>query len=360
MKIKEFQNKLLKKKIDFALFYNFDFSRTDPNFQYFSGYKDIGILVIPSKKKPFILIPAMDDQRFKSNKIKKHLFEKKRKAFDSINRILNKERVRKKIIGIDKSQVTLRMHKAIKYIFKKSNIVDISLESERLRGTKTKEEIKNIRKACQITDKIISKCIKSIINKKIKTEKQAEKFLEIETLKNDCELSFPSIVASGKMASIPHYKPQNVKFRKGFCVIDFGVSYQGYKADITRTIYIGKPSKKEIELYALLLNCQKNVIDNIRKGDNCGKVYENSIKLLGDLKDKFIHGLGHGIGLKIHESPSLVLDSKDKLDEGSVFTIEPGIYFKNKMGMRIEDDVAIINGKVQVLTKTKKELIVAN
>lgn len=356
MKIKELQNIMREKKIDIAFFYNLEFDRINPNFSYFSGYDDIGFLIVPKDKKPFLLLPAMDFEKYHNNDVQKISLEKKTKALEQINYILKKKRIKTRKISLDYSMVSMKMMKAIRKGMK-GNYSDISFECDELRKSKTKNEMEKLKKACEVSDKVMQSMIIMIKKRKIKTEKEAALFLQIETIKNGCTLSFEPIVASGKMASIPHYKPTDAKFRKGFCVIDYGACYKGYKADMTRTLYFGKPSKKEIEIYDKVLNCQETIIKDVKIGDRCDKIYLNSVELLGEYKDKFIHGLGHGIGLKIHELPSLSSFSKEKIREGQVFTVEPGVYFKNKLGIRIEDDVVIVGGKAKLLTKTTKKLI---
>ena len=141
-----------------------------------------------------------------------------------------------------------------------------------------------------------------------------------------------------------------------FCVIDFGIRYQNYCTDTTRTIYLGKATKKEKDIYNLILAAQTNAISNVTKGTKCKDIYNQVKKDLKQYKDYFTHGLGHGFGIKVHELPNLTNLSKDSLKNNSVFTIEPGIYFKN-IGIRIEDDILIQNNKIYVLTKISKKLI---
>ena len=109
-------------------------------------------------------------------------------------------------------------------------------------------------------------------------------------------------------------------------------------------------------MYNLLLNAQKGVIDNIKAGEKCSKSVETAKNKLGKYNKYFIHGLGHGLGLDIHELPNLKEESKDLLKKGMVLTVEPGIYFPKKFGIRIEDDVLINNNK-EILTKTTKKLL---
>ena len=226
----------------------------------------------------------------------------------------------------------------------------------RLRQIKTKKELQTIKKGFNYADKILKKAINDF--KDFRTESNVSGFLEYETKKIGFDVSFPPIVASGSNASMPHHEPKNAKLKTGFCVIDFGIKYKGYCTDCTRTIYIGKPNNKEKEVYNFLLNAQKNIINNIKINDNCGKLYENGVKSLGKYSKCFIHGLGHGVGVEIHELPNLSLGSKDKIMENMVFTVEPGIYIKKKFGIRIEDTL-LMKKKVSILTKVSKDLLIA-
>lgn len=354
MKIKEFQSVLKNNKVDLVLLHNINSSNYDCSIFYFSGYKGIGALIIPKSKKPFLITPKMEIERAKKSFKKVYLWGKK-KLFASINHILKKNKIKFKTIGIDFSKTSINIFKALKKEFRRKKIKDISKELLDLRKIKTKDEIKKLKRACSIADKILQKCLKNF--KKFKTESEIASFLEYEAKKNACEVSFPSIVASGKNASMPHYEPKNIKLRKGFCVIDFGVKYKGYCSDITRTVYIGKPYEKEKEIYSLLLNTQKNIIKKIKVNDKCGKIYNYCLRQLKNYSKYLTHGLGHGVGVEIHELPNLTLNSKEKIEENMIFTIEPGIYMQNKFGIRIEDTV-LMGKYAKPLTKTTKELLV--
>lgn len=354
MKIKEFQNELKKKKIDFALFFSPGFSRLDPNLVYFSQYFDVGSLVI-ARKKAFLIVPRMEYEKAKNSRIKKIYIWNKKRLFEAVLEKLKKNKIKTRKIGINKRRVTLEDYSALKKVFRKSRIVDINGICSKLREVKTKEEIKIIRKCCKITDNILKKCLDNF--KKFEKESEAAAFLENEVNKQGCTAAFKPIVASGKNSSQPHYEPRNIKLRKGFCVIDFGIRYKGYCSDITRTIYIGKPSLKEREIYYLLLNIQNAAIKKIKAGEQCSGLYGFVRNNLKQYKRYFIHGLGHGIGIEVHERPNLKDKLKDKLKENSVFTVEPGIYFPKKFGIRIEDDI-LLTKKAELLTKTKKDLLI--
>ena len=163
----------------------------------------------------------------------------------------------------------------------------------------------------------------------------------------------------GKNAAIPHHITSNQKLHKGFLLIDCGASYQHYNADMTRMIYLGTPSVSEKAFYALLLKSQESVISIIKEGIPFKNLDDISRKNLGKYSSKFVHSLGHGIGLEVHEAPSFSPDPKNIIKKNQIFTIEPGIYFPNKFGLRIEDTL-YFDGKVKILTKASKKLVSLN
>ncbi len=217
---------------------------------------------------------------------------------------------------------------------------------------KTKEEIKNIKKACIITDSIFKKMIK---NFNFKNESDIAGFIKQEIKKRKLKQSFKPIVASGKSASNPHYEENNKDLSRGFCVIDFGVKYNGYCSDMTRTIFIGKPSKKEKQLYNMVLKSQTSAIKKLKPGVLCKDIANEARKHLKRYNKKMIHSTGHGLGKRIHEKPYISIKSNEKLDKGMAFTIEPGIYLRN-YGIRIEDTI-LLRQKPIILTKSEKRLM---
>ena len=356
MKIMEFRHILEKKNLDAAVLYNSEFPRINPNMVYFSGYTGLGMLVIPKNKQPFLMAPEMEFQKAKKSMVKKVYSMQKKRFFESVSDIIRKNGIKAKNIAIDRNNFTLNSFKYFKKSFRKSKFRDVSLDCTKLREIKTNKEIEYLKTSCNCADKIIQKTIKNF--RDFRTESEAAAFLEYETKKFGLELSFNPIVASGSNGSMPHHEPKNEKIKSGLCVIDFGVKYNGYCSDITRTIYFGEPSGKEIEIYQLLLDVQQHLVEEAGSGKNCGELYDSANAALGKYKKYFTHGLGHGIGVEIHELPNLTSNSKDVLENGIPFTIEPGIYISGKLGIRIEDSVLFNNGKAEPLTKTTKDLLI--
>ncbi|MBU0614954.1 MAG: Xaa-Pro peptidase family protein [Nanoarchaeota archaeon] len=347
-KRKELRHHARKKKLHCVLLFNLGMN-PDPNFFYLTGYPGYGCLVL-LKDKEYLLVPQMEILRARklAKGLKVIMYQK------NFWQILKKY-LKGKSIGIDYSTMTLSFMKAVRKQLKKKRFIDVSPLLREIRSVKTDEDIKKIRKACSISDDILKRCVAGF--SRFKTEKQAAEFLESETIKAGCELAFPPIVASGTSAAEPHHTPQNRKISKGFCVIDFGVKHKGFCSDTTRTIYIGAPSEKDKKLYKMMHDLQVSVAESIRPGQKCSDPYDLTIKILGKYSKDFTHGLGHGVGVEIHELPNLKSKSKERFKRGMVFTVEPGIYLKNRLGIRIEDTI-LLDKKPVILTRISKKLMV--
>lgn len=352
MRIKRFQKTLREKNIDLAIVYNWN--NNDPNMLYFTGMElEYSFLLIPKKGNSILATSKLEYERAKNrSKISRvEVFDKP--AFRFLGRFVNKKSI--KTIGINKSAVSLSEFSAMKKHFSKKRYTDLSRLLLEQRKTKENDEIRDIKKACGIADSIFSKIIADF---NFKTEQDIVDFIRQEAQKNSCGLSFYPIVASGRNSSMPHYRGRKVMLKKGFCVIDFGVSYKGYMSDMTRTIYIGRPGRQETKLYDILLKVQEKCIAAARPGMKVAELAALARKVLGRYEKNFIHGLGHGIGVQIHELPSISSASKDIFMENDIFTIEPGIYFPGKLGIRIEDDILLGKKGPVVLSRAKKGLVV--
>ncbi|MEM4260017.1 MAG: Xaa-Pro peptidase family protein [Candidatus Woesearchaeota archaeon] len=342
---------LKRKKISGILLSNSSLNNQDPNINYFTGLTLEYCFLFISRKKKILFVPEMEYERAKKkSKIRRvSVISKDKKKF--LNQL--KKIIKGKNIGINADSLTINQLKGLKKLRKR--FVDVSGNLKKIRMKKTKEEIKIIKTACNITAQIMNKLIRNI--KKFKSEKEISVFLEEEALKHNCKTSFKSIVASGPNSSKPHAEPEN-KLYDGFMVVDFGVRYRGYCSDVTRTFYKGKPNDEEIALYSLVYMAQQKAINSCKVNVTSRKVYNVAFKALKKYSKYFIHGLGHGIGVEIHENPNLNLKSKDKLSINTVFTVEPGIYIPGKFGIRIEDDILMTKkGPVVLTSDIPKNLI---
>jgi Xaa-Pro aminopeptidase len=166
-------------------------------------------------------------------------------------------------------------------------------------------------------------------------------------------MSFATIVASGPRSALPHGQATAQRLpRKGFLTLDFGVILKGYCSDMTRTVFLGEPTRRERFTYDAVREAQQAAVDAVKPGASCGEVDEAARSVLREagLADYFTHSTGHGVGLEIHETPRIAAEQSQCLLPGMVVTIEPGVYMEGQFGVRIEDMVAVTQEGGQVLT----------
>lgn len=341
MSLREFQSYLKKEKISLAFF-----TQPDASLTYFTGCRteSAALLAIMPKKAELYLTVLEEKPKLRGIAIRRF-----QKGWDEK---FKKLKIRR--LGINKKSLTLSSAGILRKIFPKAKFVDLSEELDYLRNRKTPKEIKKIAHACKVTDYAFKELLKKL--PQLKTERQAADFLDGKMREKGCSPAFPTVVAMGKNAAIPHYNTSNTKLKRGFLLLDFGARYRNYNADMTRTIFLGRPDDEEKEKYAVLLKAQITAIKSIKEGKPFSELHQEARKNLGRYSSYFIHLLGHGIGLEVHEAPSYAEENKDRIAKGQVFTVEPGIYFPGKRGIRIEDMV-LFDGKVKVLTQSQKNLI---
>lgn len=238
----------------------------------------------------------------------------------------------------------------------------ISSPIKKIRQQKHGCEIENIKKAIDITGHALLQTINFIRGGIGKiTELDVVDFLAKCGRKNGADkLSFDPIVASGAGSAQPYYKSTDKFIESGALLIDLGYFVNGYTSDITRTFWVGKPNAKQRKNYDAVLKANEVCISLCKPGMSTKTIYEQSNKIFLDenLDNNYLHSLGHGIGLDVHELPILANHSKETLKPGMVHTVEPGLYFLNDYGIRIEDDILITNEGCTVLSKNiPKELI---
>ena len=337
MKLKEFQKIMKEKDIGISLLTN-SFERKNSNFIYFSQVDVNAILII--SENPILFTSPLEISIAKTQSKIKNMQLLKKDFFDKLKKL------NPKIIGIDKDNLTLSQFKFLKSKLRRIKFVDISKDIAKLRVTKTEEEINILKKSCNFADKIMEKTI--YFFEKAKTELDAKIFVDKLMLDLDLQPSFPTIIASNSNSKNPHHVSNNTKL-KGFTIMDLGVKYKNYCSDMTRTVFIGKSSKKDFDFYNKILEVQQEVIE---KNLNPKELHDLTQTKLGKY---FIHSLGHGIGIDVHENPTLSTLSKESFNENMVFTLEPGYY--NKFGIRIEDDFLFKNNKKIPITKSPKEFL---
>jgi len=228
-----------------------------------------------------------------------------------------------------------------------------------LTQVKDPQEIACIRKAAAIADDAFAQVLGAV--KPGVQERDIAAELEYYMSKGGSEKrAFETIVASGPRAALPHGVASTRRIKKGdFVTFDFGATVEGYVSDITRTVVVGRATARQRRIYDLVLRAQQRAVARVRSGVtgiDLDRVARRMIERAGHGK-RFDHGLGHGIGLSVHEGPSLGPRSRDTLKSSMVITVEPGVYFPGWGGVRIEDDVIVRPSGCTVLTKSERSLL---
>lgn len=264
-----------------------------------------------------------------------------------------------KVLALEESHLTVEQFKQFAKI-EGTELKDGSKMVEAVRIIKEKPELDAIKKAQEITDKgflFMLDLLRPGLTE-IEGARELEAFLKKEGADS---LSFDTILVSGIRTSLPHGGPSDKSIEKGdFVTMDFGCKVGSYCSDMTRTVAIGNPAPKQKEIYDLVLAAQRAGLEGLKEGLSC----KDADRLCRDVIAEngygsfFGHGTGHGVGLEIHEAPTLNHKSEEDLLENMVVTVEPGIYLPGEFGVRIED-LAIIQQKGIInLTKSDKELII--
>lgn len=269
------------------------------------------------------------------------------------------ERLRVERLGFEQEHVTFYTYEQYRKKLT-SELVPTSNLIEKLRLVKDESEIKRLKDAAKIADDAFE-YILSMIKPGI-SERAVANELEFFMRKHGAtSSSFDIIVASGTRSALPHGVASDKVIERGELVtLDFGAYYKGYCSDLTRTIAVGEPDHKLKEIYDIVLKAQKLAVAQIKpgmSGKEADAIARNYISDNG-YGDYFGHSTGHGIGLDIHEGPTLSMKSTHLLEKGMVVTIEPGIYLSGVGGVRIEDDIVLTEHGNERITYSPKDLII--
>ncbi len=275
---------------------------------------------------------------------------------NSLSQFINDNNV--KFVGIVYEYTTASFLDKLKGL--NVEIYDCSEYIFNLTSVKTDSEIEVIKQSSIIAEKSFYQLLPLI--KEGVSEKDLKAELEYLMAKNGADKpSFNTIIAFGENSAIPHHKTSNAKLKNNQPVlIDFGSLYGGYCSDMTRTLFFGTPTEDFLKVYDAVKTAHLTAFNKITAGIT-GKVadgYAREVITNYGYGEYFTHSLGHGIGVKIHESPRLSIKSDYVLKDGNVFSIEPGVYLNGKFGIRIEDTAYLVNGKcVSMMTSDKNPII---
>jgi Xaa-Pro aminopeptidase len=266
-------------------------------------------------------------------------------------------------LGFEDAHLTVREHARLRELLPdRVELLGLNGLAERLRQVKDAEEIARIRAATELADAALLELLgEGLVGR---TERELALALELKMRERGASgPSFESIVAGGAHGALPHAQPRNKAIAAGQLVVfDWGAKLEGYCSDCTRTVAAGEPGEEARAVYQLVLDGQLAGLKAVKPGAG-GRAVDGAARAVieaGGHGEHFGHGLGHGVGLDIHEAPRLSQRSEDVLQAGNVVTVEPGIYLAGRFGVRIEDLVVVGDDGAEILTSITKELIVSD
>lgn len=261
-------------------------------------------------------------------------------------------------LAFEAHDVTVELHDALAKVG--PALVKLGRAVESLRAVKDEDEIALLREACAVADRAFARLLPRLAPGR--TEKEVGRELEALMLEEGGDgPSFETIVASGPNSAVPHHRPTDRVLEAGeFVKLDFGSLYRGYHSDMTRTVVLGPLADWQREVYDLVARAQAAGREALSVGAVAGDVDKAARDVISDAGhgDDYTHSLGHGVGLEIHEAPTLRAGATDTLGERTPVTVEPGVYLAGRGGVRIEDTLVVRPDGPELLTTTTKELIV--
>lgn len=332
--------------LDFALFY---VTGAD------SGLFEDCAVVLRRDGSAELLTSALEETSARGTKVKFKVFGKSVERDEMLQKALAGERK----LGISGWGLSYRAFMDMKKITK-AEIVDVSAAIEAARSIKDRDEIERMRHACRIGSEVGGELPDIIRPGMTEYEAAAEVGYRMQR-KGASAPSFATNASFGANSAEPHHNPDDTKLRKGDIVLfDFGAQYRRYGSDITRTFFFGKASKKQRQMYEIVLQAQLAAIDGIHPGMTGAEADALARNVIdaSPYRGLFMHSLGHSLGLAVHDGGRMAPNSDLVLRENMILTVEPGVYVRGEGGVRIEDDVLITSKGCEVLTHCPKELMV--
>lgn len=324
----------------------------EANLLYFTGVPGISGLLIPKNGENTIYVYGVnyEQARAEGKNFEVEMVKRSENIMEKIAVQIKKHKTKKiasdTLTSEGYSNLTKRLREKAK----------IKIQNElvwELRKIKGEEELKLMRKAGELTSKGM-KTVYEVLRAGMKEYEVAAE-MEYAMRKNGSwGTAFETIIVSGVRSAFPHGGCTDREIRKGdLIVVDMGATYKYYRSDITRTISAGKPTEKQERIYKIVKTAQEKAFNAIKSNAKIRDVDASARKVIekAGYGECFVHSLGHGIGLEVHEPPILNPESKGKLKVGNVITNEPGIYIVGFGGIRIEDTVVVQKGKAEKLTK---------
>jgi Xaa-Pro aminopeptidase len=332
-----------------------------PNIRYLCGFTgSAGVLLVEEAQSVFFTDVRYDTQAHQEVKGARVVIARKAILQSAADWLRRHKQPRLRHLGLEAEHFTLADRKRLKDLLPQAtHLKDAPSIVERHRMVKDGDELNCIRAAVQLGSRLFDRALK-VLRPGIREVAVAAE-MELLARREGAEgMSFPTIIASGSRSALPHGRATGEPIRRGgFVVCDFGVILRGYCSDQTRTVWVGPAQKAARNVYEAVREAQQAAVNIVAPGATVGEVDAAARKSLqkAGLGSYFTHSTGHGVGLEIHEAPRVAAGQKQVLQPGMVITVEPGVYFPGKWGVRIEDMVAVTATGREVLTLTSKEFL---
>ena len=331
------------------------------NLRYLTGYTGSnGIAVIGADVRTFVTDFRYVDQAAEEVDSS---FERRRSSqqlIEGVQDVLPPGELR---LGFEEAHVSVRAFAQLRELLAdRIELVGVDGVVERLRAVKEPGEVAAIKAAAILADEAFSELVAGgLIGQ---NERELAIKLEFEMRRRGAQRpSFDPIIAGGPHGALPHARPRDAEIRRGeLVVIDWGAELDGYCSDCTRTLAAGAVGSEATEVYQLVLDAQLAAVEEVRAGAagrGVDGIARAAIEAAGH-GEHFGHGLGHGVGLEVHEAPRLAQSSDAVLEAGNVVTVEPGVYLPGELGVRIEDLVVVTDQGCEILTSIPKDLTVVD
>lgn len=338
-------------------------SHADPNFFYISGYRSglfegNMLFLFPDRHVEVLTNPLEEEAARQRQDYTIHV----ERSFDRSERRRIVSTILKgcRRVGINFRGLSHRDYLEVEVLLGKKELVDVSESLSRSRMIKDPDELEAISKAARIVSKVVDD-VPGLVQEGM-TERALKAKIDYRMVERGADSpSFESIVAFGEDSALPHYTSGERRLQKGDNVlVDVGARYHLYCSDLTRTFFFGHATSAQRQAYAKVLEAQTDAIAGIREGVTGRAVHEIAAEVINQsrFKGRFTHGLGHSLGLEVHDGPGLNLRNARRLVQNMVVTVEPGIYLPGEGGVRIEDDVVVTKDSCRVLTTSPKGLVV--
>lgn len=339
---------------------------SDKNMRYLAGFSTLamerfaGIVVPIETGPPIVMVPKLEEAKAREKSTLKEIMSYSDSESPALlfDKVIKELKLEKATFGVE-GTLPFRFYRMLIAASSAIKTVDTSALFSQLRCVKSEEELRMIEKAAWIVGEGIGAGIEFI--KPGTTELAISCRIE-RAIKEGGGESIPfCLVLSGANSALPHGETSDRKIReKDIVLMDVGTVYQGYFGDLTRTVFVGKATREETEIYSVVAEAQEAGVRSVKPGIEAGKVdtaARNVIETAG-FGEHFTHRTGHGLGLEVHEEPYITHGNEMMLRPGMAFTIEPGIYFFGKFGIRIEDNIAVTKTSGRMLSHISKELLV--